>query len=257
MLNATTDVGCGALTRTAHQLEYWDITAWEEPVNPEAESFDRTVVTDRTIAVLDGAVNYAHLEGEARTRDALEVTVQALRENPMPKAFAVATSKIHRPDEPYRHRSGLVAAAAVELGFDEITGYRAADCEVWANTGGEWVNLFPHHMLTDEGQAVMAAGPAQDGAHAWWKHQEIELDDLTLWRYPTLGLDRAAKFVSASLYAFEVDEIVIASDGAELNAARMTDLEPWVEEGIHARKPQPPHRFPHGDITVIRAKRRF
>jgi hypothetical protein len=150
------------------------------------------------------------------------------------------------------------ACADLSLDGTDIQIRRAGDSEVWARRAGRWSSLFPTETLTPERRAAFRQHPGADlvaaGPQLHWQAHVDLLDDPAAWVSPPLGLEFPARVQRATLS--DVEELILSTDGACLNAERCADLRAWLSGGLQRRQPGNLHPSPHGDIAVLRAQRR-
>ena len=203
--------------------------------------------------VIDAAVNVQLDDYEKINRQAIKDFVSLAETLPLKRAASQWAHIHHNRLAFYKHRNPLLAVSAVEINLNKNTleFYRAADCEVWVLTNNEWVNLFPEHMWTTKGLKVAKIGQKKNPTlEQWWSYQEKELDDLDLWRYPTLGLSPHPVFGIKRMALDNVQEIVLSTDGALLNEEKLRTLDPWLGQEIH--KEREGRECNHGDIALTK-----
>lgn len=227
---------------------------------PVEESFDGIEVVKVSDAkyrftVIDAAVNTFMDDAERLNHEGVESFKNLLKENHTVDA-ANKWIEQHRKLSTYKHMNPLIAFASIELDFDKdaIHIYRSGDCEVFVETMYGWDKVHGD-FLTYHGR-LLAAKLMQQHEEAygkyqetkkWWEVQTVQLDDLSLFSYPTLGLTE--KFDN-HVYVRELSEIkriVLTSDGARLtrNILGGTNLDEYMFHHIHKNDCQ------HGDLSVI------
>lgn len=140
------------------------------------------------------------------------------------------------------------AFAAVDLDQQgRLVGARGADCEVWVRRGGAWESLTPGDMLTPAGRAVAIDwAAANDGTvlQDWVEPGSDHYGDPSLWHTTAIGRFTDPKLESVS--AEGVEAVVVASDGALLDADRVAHLEEWMTMLLAEQ---------HDDATAVRVLR--
>lgn len=228
---------------------------------PGEPGWDTTLVVNLgpilRLAVADAAEN-VHAPASAHQAANATHTVRGwLRNHPDP-AFALvgASAALHDPAQPIRHRNPMATAAVVDI--DRHTGHgtalRAADSEVWVKRGDQWEAVFPGDMLTVPGRTAYQdaiSRLAEPTSRNCWTVQEVILDDPACWNTTTIGFDTVPRLEQADLGMF--DEVIVATDGARLTAARCQMLAHWLSHDIQIgdTDPTPARPSPHGDIGVL------
>lgn len=234
----------------------WSLTIYEESTDPRKPSFDRAQVIMRdghlSLLALDAAVNIRVPGHDDLSNRTLAVVMDAVREFGIERGADVAAKTIFNPEERVRNRNGIIALAGVQLGvLDEA--WRCGDCEVWVKKDEVWENVFPDDMLSQKGRADYAKAAAGLTEYEAWLAQETVLQDLSMWAAPMIGLSDKAEAQYADISGAE--EIIITSDGARMTGERAENLAEWMTETIHIAPEGHPYPSPHGDLSVIHAKR--
>ena len=160
------------------------------------------------------------------------------------------------PERESRLANPTVMAAGVDLNTTTgaLDAVISGDCEVWAQTDGEWSSLAPDDMLTAAGRAALDArlrDASSDGARRQ-SYLDV-LDDPGAWARPPLGY--VAMPSPARIKVDRVDGVVVATAGAELTPERCADLSAWLDSGMHAGSTNRPDTHPHGDLWVASLSR--
>lgn len=234
----------------------WSLTIYEESTDPQKPSFDRAQVIIRdehlSLLTLDAAVNIRIPGHNELSNHTLAVTMDSIQEFGIAYGADVAAKTIFNPEEPARNRNGIIALAGVQLGtLDEA--WRCGDCEVWVKKDEVWENIFPDDMLSQKGRADYVKAAAGLSEYEAWLVQETVLQDLAMWTAPMIGLSDKAEAQYADISGAE--EIIITSDGAQMTSERASNLAKWMIETIHIAPEGHPYPSPHGDLSVIHAKR--
>ena len=209
------------------------------------------------LGVVDGATGWddqqAPVAAAARAKAALEGSLGA----PLTASALAANGMLHDPSvEPGRQVA--VAMAAVEVwGQDGGVGalaVRAGDCEVWVETEAGWGEVFAGDMLEEGARAEfedwkMTHKGAPHSALAAFEAQLLAPAEA--WRTAPLGRYGAGKLEWA-LLPKDWRGLVLASDGARLQADVLGDLEGWLE-GLRARELA--RKIPGDDVVVLRVQR--
>lgn len=227
---------------------------------PVEESFDGIEVvkisdTKYRFVVMDAAVNTFMEDAERMNYEGVDSFKKLLKANHTVDA-ANKWIEDNRKPSTYRHLNPLIAFASIELDFekDTIHIYRSGDCEVfveteygWHKTHGDFLTYHGRLLASNLMKAHEETYGKYQEMQKWWEVQTVQLDDVSLFSYPTLGLTE--KFES-HVYVRELSEIkriVLTSDGARLTRSILkgTNLDEYMFHHIHG------HDCQHGDLSVI------
>jgi hypothetical protein len=252
--------GACAHNMTVTELDFdgWTVTTFEEPVPGAPKTFDRVMAletpTGVALAIADAALNLADHDHESKAERALHAVVVNVAEHGIARGIELTAYAIHDPEEPLRLRNPMLTFAGIQIADDgRIEAFRCGDAEVWARFGDQWIEVLPGDMYTPEGRAVHDRVTRPGELLPSWLGQEIALDDLGYWASPAIGLDRRAH--PRRRHISTADEVVLTSDGAQLNPSRLQHLEEWMLRYIHVMPENHPYLAAHGDLSVIRAVR--
>lgn len=253
---------CGSTMQVTNaSVSGWTITSFAEVMNRQEPSYDRVYVHDSglglQLGVIDGALNTMDARHPVKTRAAIETTVSSISMFGLAEGLSRAAAAIHDPAAVNKHRNPTLAFAGVEIANSKLRVYRNGDCVAWVRSGGFWTEILPGDMLTLQGReayesAIAANAPSESG----WAVQERVLEDEKHWAYPPLGHAPFPQSKSTILEEQLIDELVLASDGADVDASRLEDISDWMTRGRHERAVGNTLRFPHGDLSLIWARRK-
>jgi len=204
------------------------------------------------IGVLDASVNSHLMDSEMINAKSI-VKFKELIANYIPrKAAHLWAEEFYTRGVPFHHRNPLLAAAFVEA--DTTTGtaefHRAADAQIWMKSKDVWSNVFPEHMLTTKGMRVLATVKRKTPKD-WWTWQEENLDDLSLWRYPLIGLTPHPVFVVKRFKLEDIQEIVVATSSALITKENVETLDNWLDVSIK-EVDNLPKRYSSNNIAAVR-----
>jgi hypothetical protein len=152
-----------------------------------------------------------------------------------------------------------VAVADIRVRWDgdpHAEVVRASDCVAFARFGSRWKALFPNDRLTAEAAQVWDAWCATHrGASA---RERAEAEDRALgapdaWRTAAIGRLAEPRLEWVEVEGF--DELVLASDGARVDLARLDALDEWLDGLRRWERTQPYIDKMHDDATVVRWRR--
>jgi hypothetical protein len=242
------------------------IDRWEEPAPGARPTQDASLVTHHgevlRIAAIDGCslsrpvVHPLPLDGgiwaAALTRTAL------VAEPDLERALDRTNAALH--GAPARSPRDLPQACAViaDLGTAATRIVRAGDCEAWVRRGARWQSLFPAEIRTPESTVRFRAWVREHGDASADERYDAES---TIWADPatwtTAALGRFAQVMSQSCSLVDFDELVLASDGARLDAKRLADIEGWLprlrEWERETRRPLAGAKA-HDDVVLLRVR---
>ena len=250
------------LTGTFHAGD-WDVAVWAEPSLPGGTTFDPwcvRVFSDRLrLAVADPAATCPDLTASDVAWSGLTVIGAFHVEDDLHAALNAAAARLHDPARSPRlaNPCAQVAAVDLELRGSDITAVRAGDCEVWVKRSGRWAPLLAGARLTEAAQAAFAAHPGAHrsaGAAAHYAAHVDVLDDPAVWHTAPVGLDFPVR--TQEMNATDVEEVIVADDGARLTVQRCATLSSWLAGGLQVAPEDHPHPSPHGDVAVLHARRR-
>lgn len=241
----------------------WRIRVWQEPRLPGETTRDpfclRTFGDTLRLAVADPAATNPAITAEQVAWSG-ELAIGALNVHTgLDAAFTAAAARIRQPGTHPRlaNPCAQVAAVDVTMTTGHVTALRAGDCEVWIRSRDSWRPLLAGPRLTPAAHAAFAAHPgAKLTADREQLHYQAHLDTLEdpeAWLTAPLGLDAAPRTQGAQHPS--VQEIIVTSDGARLTADRCANLDVWLRGGLQHAPAGHPHPSPHGDVTVLHARR--
>ena len=240
----------------------WDITVWAEPRLPGENTSDPWVVTSRAGRLRLGVTDAAATNPALTEQDvawSAQVPLAALSAyDDLEDAVQAAAARMHDPNLVPRLANPCAQLAAVDLGAhtSAVHAVRAGDCEVWVRPRNQqWEPLLASARLKPAAAKAFAAHPgarSADRAMHFAAHVDT-LDNPAAWLTAPVGLDYPALTQQASVE--HADEVIVASDGARLNAERCGKLQEWLSGGLQVGSPAAGHPSPHGDVTVLHARR--
>ena len=242
----------------------WRARVWDESSAPDRVSQDDHLLIQRVgvvrAAVLDGVtptLNTRRPCGQDGAVWAAGVARTAFRTTEgLEDAVAEANTLLCDPAITARDNAQATCVACDLHGTGEIEFIRAGDCEAWTRAPGQvWRSLFPDPMWTTQASSEWKAWAESHPGATRPERQNAQarlMADEARWNTTPLGLFVQVKVQRAT--ANGINEIVLASDGARLNAQRMDDLDGWMDglrsweevemTGLAAEKR-------HDDVTVI------
>lgn len=241
----------------------WTIDLWAEPCLPGTDTYDDYLVSHAgpvtRLAVLDAVVHLANPDPEGTALTGVATARRHFRSPAHRPAAAIqeASRALCDPDVRPRHRNPGLTAAIADLhpnGTVEVAV--CADSDVWVRTHAGWSSPWEADMLTPAARAAWSREVPPDGSVSGVlgaRIQERLLDDPSAWAYPYIGLISNPEVRGGRMS--DVLEIIVATDGARLTAERCADLDGWLGEGLQLRAPGSVYPSPHGDVTVLRARR--
>jgi hypothetical protein len=251
---------------TAFPLGGYQLTCYETAASPTTISQDSWLAIDldnrQRVAVIDGVTPTLTTPAPLGDNGAVWAagivrTALATRDDTL-TASERANALLHRPQLPGREQSSA-ALAVIDLSDGQLQSLVAGDCHIWIRDGADWQRLSSDALtpaarqswsiwLADHVEASQDERFAADnqllGSEASWQHN-------ALGRFETIKTEQ--------LMVRAPDEIVLATDGARLNAECVCDLDRWLTglrdwERSQAQPPAGINR--HDDVTVISMQRR-
>lgn len=249
------------LTGTLH-FGSWDVTVWSEPRLPGENTSDPWVATSRNgrlrLGVADAAATNPALSA-ADVAWSAQVPIAAFSVyDDLEEAVHEAARRVHDPQRRPRLSNPCAQVAVVDLGAHTtaVHAVRAGDCQVWVRPGaGAWEPLLASPRLTPAAQAAFAAHPgaASSDPELHYRAHVDTIDDPQAWITAPVGLDYPARVQTAS--SERVDEVIVSSDGARLTPDRCAHLHDWLAGDLQVAPSGHRHPSPHGDVTVLHARR--
>ena len=195
--------------------------------------------------VIDAAVNKTLEDTIRRNHEGLEDFKRLLREIYTVEAANMWLDKHHDKEAEYKHLNPLLAFTSLELNLELMKGYvyKAADCEIFIQyKDGTWEHPFGD-FLTSEGRAIYnTAHDNHEKEHGkynapeiWWDTQNKVLNDMKLFRHPTLGLESMYLPKTLVLDIENVNRIVLTTDGVKIdeNILDTVDLKHYLLKEVH------------------------
>jgi hypothetical protein len=209
------------------------------------------------VAVLDGATPWRseHPAGEDAAVWAAGVARTAARAVASPASVLERAHRaLWRADLVPSRRRPSVSAAVADLTVDAVADGAAlsvrtavaADCEVWARSGAGWLLLAGGDALDAVWRRLWEQRKAADPQWSDSERLAAEaafLDDPACRPYPALGRQEPLTLREGSCEG--CSEVVVASDGARLDAAALDDLPGHLDAVCSAGA---------ADVTVVRVR---
>lgn len=254
--------------RATTELLGWQVETWEASsgLGPSQDAKLVVVQGDRLrLAVIDGVTptdqtpTRVGVDGAmyaaALLRLALQNSAATLRD-----AALATNAALHDPSLARSRDQMQTCVAAVDLRPDgRVTMLRSGDCEAWVRlSDGAWRPLGPGDMLIPHVRAAYEQWKRENPHATREQAHQIEED---LWgrsqAWLTCAVGRFADPVFVEAQAPDVQELVLASDGARLHPDALDDIPSWLA-GLreYERVHHADERKPHDDVTVMRVSRR-
>jgi hypothetical protein len=240
------------------------VRVWEEASRADYPSQDAWLATERQGALRAATIDGSTPPADARGRVGLDAAAYAAQvtravlagaDLDVPAALAAANSHLHEPELRSQAQS-MATVVCLELdatGAAQVT--RGGNCELWVVRGGEAVSVFGDQFTqsaTAEYRARLAAEPSASAFAVSALEEELFSDpanwvSVPVGRFPETYLERAE-------LAPGWERLVLASDGARLDAERVLALEDWL---FGLRTWEDEYRLAyavekrHDDVTVL------
>lgn len=192
-----------------------DITAYPQNNQLNTNSPYRVFAVPQPSGLIAGVITAAmnpNVENyETKNEEALNDFVTKIHQYPILRASNLWVNNHYVSYLKYRHQNMLLSAVLLEICFDknQISFYRAADSNAYIKTDDETVELFPHDMLTEKARKVFTTLLKKNKNVNSWDIQEEALNDLSLWRYPYIGLAQQPMFEVKRLPLDNIKEILL------------------------------------------------
>lgn len=140
-------------------------------------------------AILTSTINATMVDGESINRKALDGFHNLLTLHAPTKAAHLWGEEFYDEYTMFKHENPLINAAIVQVDTtNNMTHFfRVAENETWVKQNNVWVDVFPENMLTGKGEKILSDINKSKSNDKWVERME-QLDDLTLWKYPLMGL---------------------------------------------------------------------
>lgn len=210
-----------------------DITAYPKEnqlnINSPYRVFAVPQLSGLVAGVITAAINPNVEDYETKNQEALNDFVTKIHQYPILRASNLWVNNHYISYLKYRHRNMLLSAVILEISFDknQISFYRAADSNAYIKTDDATVELFPQDMLTEKTRKVFTSLLKKNSTLNRWDIQEEALNDLSLWRYPYIGLAQQPMFEVKRLPLDNINEILLLGSfhDADQSQLLVTDSE--------------------------------
>ena len=243
------------------------VDLWSEKSPDAVSSQDSYLIDERQqglrLAVLDGVTPMTPEPwrlGLDRARYAAEITrAVLLADVPLKQALDLAQVELYRPEIANSRERSYTGVVAVDVPLDAKGDWAqviiALDCEAWAYQKGHWQVLDPGDMLQPAArqafQDLVATKDKLDFEKLLAAESKL-LGDENCWRRTGVGQFEAVQTATFAISGWQ--RLVLASDGARIDARRLERLGGWMSElrGWEESNEDPERYTRHGDVTVLR-----
>ena len=248
------------MQHTVVEIDGWRVESWELARDACCASQDAKLVwacDDKLrLAALDGVTPtprtpmYAGVDGAMWATSVLRVALQ----NPigsLADCALAANAALYDIDVASSRDQAQACVVAADLQVDgSAVLLRAGDCEAWTATGRAWEPVFAADARTTDAARLLACWAAEHPDASSDERHQIEEDlfgRTSAWNSTAVGRFPRPAIDLARLAG--CDRLVLASDGAALNATALLDLPGWLA-GL-ANASDHPARPPAPNVTTM------
>lgn len=254
------------MIRFESEVAGYRITLWEEAGRSDYPSQDAALIAARPSALRLAAIDGSTPPADARGRAGLDAAAWAanvvravLAASPADadQALAAANSYLHQPQLRSQAQS-MATVACADITARGVEIVRAGNSEAWLKEADGWRPLFGTQFQAEADAAYrqwLVANPQADAAAVSALEEQL-FGDPAAWISIPVGRFPVTCFERASL-GDDWQQLVLATDGARLDAERLADLDGWLDglrdwERVQRRGYATEKR--HDDVTVLRVR---